>query len=66
MSKVNNVLVDLRNKVGIAGKRLFAEAIIEMDDVQGRKSKAVQVQVMSVGLEVAQKSFLLHWIPRWI
>ncbi len=64
MSKVNNVLVDLRNKVGIAGKRLFAEAIIEMNDVQGRNCKAVHV--MSVGLEVAQKSFLLHWIPRWI
>jgi hypothetical protein len=64
MSKINNVLVDLRNKVGIAGKRLFAETIIEMDDVEGRNSKAIRV--MSVGLDVAQKAYLLHRVPRWI
>ncbi|MCE8428415.1 MAG: hypothetical protein J5U19_08520 [Candidatus Methanoperedens sp.] len=65
MSKVNNVLGDLRNKVGIAGKRIFAEAIIEIDDyIAKRYGNAVQF--MSVELCVVQKSFLVHWLPGWL
>ncbi len=66
MSKIeNNVLVDLGNKVGIAGKRILAETIIEVDDgIAKRYGKAVQF--MSVELRVVQGSFLVHWIPGWL
>ncbi len=65
MSKVNNVLVDLRDKVSIAGKRIFAEAIIEMDDgIAKRYGKAVQF--MSVELPVVQEPLLVHWKSGWL
>jgi hypothetical protein len=65
MSKTNNVLVDLRNKVCIAGKRIFAEAIIEMDDgIAKRYDNAVQFR--SVEQRVVQRPFQVHWISGWL
>ena len=50
MSKIeNNVLVDLRNKVGIAGKKQLADSVIEKDDNISRKSdKAVKFNIPTI------------------
>jgi hypothetical protein len=50
MSKIeNNVLVDLRNKAGIAGKGLLAETIIETgDNIARRSDNAVKFNIPTI------------------
>jgi hypothetical protein len=50
MSKIeNNVLVDLRNKVGIAGKGLLAKTIIETgDDIAMRSDSAIKFNIPTI------------------
>jgi hypothetical protein len=48
MSKVNNVLVDLR-KVGKAGKKQLAETIIKLDDdIASKSDKAVKFNIPTI------------------
>ncbi len=48
MSKINNVLVDLRNKAGIAGKGL-ADTIIEKgDDIARRSDNAIKLNIPTI------------------
>ncbi len=50
MSKIeNNVLVDLRNKVGIAGKGLLAKTIIETGDyIAMRSDSAIKFNIPTI------------------
>nr|WAI00011.1 MAG: hypothetical protein OI720_00265 [Candidatus Methanoperedens sp.] len=50
MSKIeNNVLVDLRNKVCIAGKKQLAETIIKQDDdIACKSDKAVKFNIPTI------------------
>jgi hypothetical protein len=49
MSKNKNVLVDLRNKAGVAGKGLLAETIVKIDDdIARRNDKAIKFNIPTI------------------